>query len=79
VLLGFAAATAQEFDWRRFEGSEIRFMMNRHPFTNWLEPLVPEFEALTGIKVNLEIFPEDQFRQVRLLEVSSGAPRSTAT
>lgn len=73
VLLGFAAATAQEFDWRRFEGSEIRFMMNRHPFTNWLEPFVPEFEAATGIKVTLEILPEDQFRQVRLLEVSSGA------
>ena len=73
VLLGFAVATAQEFDWRRFEGSEIRFMMNRHPFTNWLEPLVPEFEAATGITVNLEVLPEDQFRQVRLLEVSSGA------
>lgn len=73
LLASFAAATAQDFDWRQFEGSEIRFMMNRHPFTNWLEPLVPEFEALTGIKVNLEVFPEDQFRQVRLLEVSSGA------
>jgi multiple sugar transport system substrate-binding protein len=73
LLASFAAATAQEFDWRRFEGSEIRFMMNRHPFTNWLEPLVPEFEALTGIEVNLEVFPEDQFRQVRLLEAGSGA------
>jgi len=73
VLLGLAAATAQEFDWRRFEGTEIRFVMNRHPFTNWLEPLVPEFEALTGINVTLEIFPEDQFRQRRLLEVASGA------
>ena len=73
LLASFAAATAQEFDWRRFEGSEIRFMMNRHPFTNWLEPLVPEFEALTGIDVSLEVLPEDQFRQVRLLEVSSGA------
>jgi multiple sugar transport system substrate-binding protein len=73
LLASFAAAMAQEFDWRRYEGSEIRFMMNRHPFTNWLEPLVPEFEELTGIDVSLEILPEDQFRQVRLLEVSSGA------
>ena len=74
LLLGFAAASAQEFDWRRFEGTDIRFMMNRHPFTNWLEPMVPEFEALTGINVTLEVLPEDQFRQVRLLEVSSAAP-----
>ena len=74
LLLGFAAASAQEFDWRRFEGTEIRFMMNRHPFTNWLEPVVHEFEELTGISVTLEVLPEDQFRQVRLLEVSSAAP-----
>jgi multiple sugar transport system substrate-binding protein len=74
LLLSFAAASAQEFDWERFEGTNIRFMMNSHPFTTWLEPLVPEFEALTGINVTLEVFPEDQFRQRRILEVSSGAP-----
>jgi len=49
-------------------------MMNRHPFTNWIEPVVNEFEELTGINVTLEVLPEDQFRQVRLLEVSSAAP-----
>lgn len=74
LLVGFAAANAQEFDWRRFEGTDIRFMMNRHPFTNWIEPVVNEFEELTGINVTLEVLPEDQFRQVRLLEVSSAAP-----
>lgn len=70
-LLGLSAA--QDFNWKQFEGQEIRFLMNRHPFTDFLEPLVPEFEALTGIKVTLEAFPEDQFRQRRLLEVGSGA------
>ncbi|HZJ10208.1 MAG TPA: sugar ABC transporter substrate-binding protein [Trueperaceae bacterium] len=69
----FSFGAAQEFDWRQFEGEEIRFLMNQHPFTNFLEPLVPEFEELTGIDVTLESFPEDQFRQRRLLEVSSGA------
>ena len=73
VVLGLATATAQDFDWRRFEGTSIRFMMNQHPFTNWLQPLVPEFEAATGIDVTLEVFPEDQFRQRRILEVSSSA------
>ena len=70
----FTTSVAQEFDWRQFEGEEIRFMMNQHPFTDFLEPLVPEFEELTGIEVTLESFPEDQFRQRRLLEVSSGEP-----
>jgi hypothetical protein len=63
---------AQEFDWRRFEGQNIRFLMNQHPFYNFIEPLVPEFEELTGIQVTLEAFPEDQFRQRRLLEVGAG-------
>jgi multiple sugar transport system substrate-binding protein len=71
VVMG--VANAQDFDWRQFEGTEIRFLMNRHPFTNFLEPHIEEFEELTGIDVVLEIFPEDQFRQRRLLEASSGA------
>ena len=71
LFLGFAQA--QEFDWKQFDGSEIRFLMNNHPFTDFIQPLVPEFEELTGISVTLEVFPEDQFRQRRLLEASSGA------
>jgi multiple sugar transport system substrate-binding protein len=73
VVAGFGFAAAQDFDWRRFEGSSVRFIMNRHPFTNFIEPLIPEFQEQTGITITLEIFPEDQFRQRRLLEVSSGA------
>lgn len=73
VVAAFGLAGAQDFDWRSQEGESIRFLMNRHPFTDWLEPLVPEFEELTGIDVTLEVFPEDQFRQRRLLEVGSGA------
>lgn len=73
IVAVVGVANAQDFDWRQFEGTEIRFLMNRHPFTNFLEPRVEEFEALTGIDVVLEVFPEDQFRQRRLLEASSGA------
>ncbi len=73
LLAMFASAFAQEFDWRQFEGQEVRFLMNSHPFTSFIEPLLPEFEELTGITVTFEVFPEDQFRQRRLLEVSSGA------
>jgi len=73
LVFALGLAQAQEFNWRQFEGSQIRFLMNQHPFTEFIEPLVPEFEELTGIDVTLESFPEDQFRQRRLLEVSSGA------
>lgn len=64
---------AQDFNWRQFEGTQIRFLMNQHPFTDFIQPLIPEFEELTGIEVTLESFPEDQFRQRTLLEASSGA------
>ena len=72
VALG-GVVQAQQFDWKQFEGTKIRFLMNNHPFTDFITPLVPEFEKLTGIDVTLETFPEDQFRQRRLLEASSGA------
>lgn len=73
VVVVIGVANAQDFDWRQFEDTEIRFLMNRHPFTNFLEPRIEAFEELTGIDVVLEVFPEDQFRQRRLLEASSGA------
>lgn len=74
VLVGgmFGAAMAQDFNWKQFDGTNIRFLMNQHPFTEFIQPLLPEFEALTGIKVTFETLPEAQFRQKRLLEVTAG-------
>ena len=73
VLATVGVASAQQFDWKRFSGTKIRFLMNQHPFTTFIQPLLPEFEQQTGIQVTFETFPEDQFRQRRLLEASSGA------
>src|SRR5680860_1678959 len=74
VLVGgmFGAAMAQDFNWKQFDGTNIRFLMNQHPFTEFIQPLLPEFEALTGIKMTFETLPEAQFRQKRLLEVTAG-------
>lgn len=72
ALATMATAQDQEFDWRAYEGESIRFLMNQHPFTDFLQPLIPEFEEQTGIDVTIETYPEDQFRQRRLLEASSG-------
>jgi multiple sugar transport system substrate-binding protein len=59
-------------NWTQFKGTEIRFLMNRHPFTTYIEPKISEFEKMTGIKVNMEVFPEDQFRDKRLIELNAG-------
>jgi len=66
-----ATAFAQA-DWKQFQGTEIRFLMNKHPFTTFIEPKIPEFEKLTGIKVVFEVFPEDQYRNKRTIELNAG-------
>lgn len=65
-------AAAAAVDWKQCQGTEIRFLMNKHPFTTFIEPRVAEFEKMTGIKVNLEVFPEDQFRNKRMIELNAG-------
>ena len=73
------AAEITEFDWRNFEGTTIRVLANRHPWTDAIEPLLPEFTALTGIEVNLEVYPEDQFRSKRSVEMVSGVAEIDVT
>ena len=60
------------FNWRKFAGAKIRFMNNTHDWSTGLVPkALPEFEKLTGIKVQWEVLAENQFRQKLTLELSS--------
>ena len=75
VLLGVGTVSSTVFagvDWKQSQGIEIRFLMNKHPFTTYIEPKVAEFEKMTGIKVTLEAFPEDQYRNKRTIELNAG-------
>lgn len=58
-------------DWRQFEGTELLFGMNKHPYSSTMEPLLPAFEELTGIKVKFNTFPEDQLWQKLTLDFNS--------
>jgi multiple sugar transport system substrate-binding protein len=68
----FSSIALGAVNWKQFQGTEIRFLMNKHPFTTFIEPKVPEFEKLTGIKVSIEAFPEDQYRNKRTIELNAG-------
>src|SRR5258707_5118363 len=57
------SASAADFDWKQFNGSQLRFMVSVHPWTEWAQKQLPALEAETGIKVNLEILYEDQLRR----------------
>src|SRR5215813_2332286 len=56
-------ASAASFDWKRYSGTQLRFMVSTHPWTDWAQKQLPGLEEATGIKVSWEILYEDQFRQ----------------
>jgi multiple sugar transport system substrate-binding protein len=68
-----------EFHWRRYQGTTIRVLLNRHPWQEAIQPLLPEFEELTGITVVTEVYPEDQFRAKRTVELASGVANIDVT
>jgi multiple sugar transport system substrate-binding protein len=75
-LLGFAIAPAGEaaqFAWQQFKGTQLRVMLNKHPWQLAIEPHLKEFEALTGMKLVVEVYPEDQFRAKTSVELQSGS------
>ena len=62
---------AAEFNWKQAQGTEIRFLALRAWFTDHWKANLPEFEKLTGIKVIIEDYPEDPFRQKLAVEMSA--------
>jgi multiple sugar transport system substrate-binding protein len=61
------------FNWKRHAGTTLRLVANRVPPGELLLKRLPEFEALTGIKVTAEVLPEEQFFQKIVVELTSGA------
>ena len=60
-------------DWKKYGGTQLRAVFNEHFFTDGIRELLPEFEALTGIKVNLETYPEGEYYNKMLIELNGGA------
>ncbi len=70
-----AAPTAMAgggFDWMRFKGTTLRVFANVNPAHTAIQKNIPEFERLTGIKVNYEELPELQGRQKLVVEFTAG-------
>jgi multiple sugar transport system substrate-binding protein len=72
VVAGVASASAQDdeplayyrqakINWRQAEGQSLTIGLNKHPFTESLLPLIPEFRRLTGINVDYLILPEAEY------------------
>ena len=49
-MVGLAAAEAPD---KPYEGTTIRFLVTRHTWLGEVKKIITEFEAATGIKVNV--------------------------
>ena len=50
-----------KINWRQADGQSLTIGLNKHPFTESLLPLIPEFRKLTGINVEYLILPEAEY------------------
>lgn len=60
-------------DWRQFAGQEITVGVVGFGDTDVLKDMVPQFEELTGIKVDYQVYPEAEWHQKSLVDLSSTA------
>jgi multiple sugar transport system substrate-binding protein len=68
---GEAAAPAAEGDMP-YAGVTLRLVGANHPWQVAITPLLADFEAATGIKVNFEAYGEDQLNQKLTTEFTAG-------
>ena len=55
------------------QGKEIRVLLANHPYGELLKTAIPDFEAASGIKVNLESYQESQLTTKLTTEFATGS------
>ena len=62
------AASAADFDWKKFQGKTVTFLANNNPVSQALLTNKDAFEKLTGMTLKVDGYQEQQMRQ-RLVTV----------
>ncbi len=70
LVVDAGPARANDINWRQAQGTEIRLLALRAWFGDHWRANLAEFEKLTGIKVIIEDYPEDPFRQKLAVEMA---------
>jgi multiple sugar transport system substrate-binding protein len=75
TLLSLGSARAQEskFDWKQASGSKITIAFNQHPYADAIIQRLPQFKELTGIDVQYEITPEENYFDKVTTQLSSAS------
>ena len=69
-----AVSSASAFDWKKHDGTSIKLLLNKHPYTNALLAHLGEFTEMTGINVTYDVFPEDEYFDKVTISLSSKSP-----
>jgi len=74
VVMSFSITmtSAQDFDWRAHEGTTLNLLLNQHPYQQALVAELDEFTELTGIEVNYDVFPEQNYFDKVTIDLSAG-------
>jgi multiple sugar transport system substrate-binding protein len=68
-----ARADDTKFDWKQASGAKITIAFNQHPYADAIIQRLPQFKELTGIDVQYEITPEEQYFDKVTTGLSSGS------
>lgn len=69
-----ASSVFAAFDWKAHSGTEIKLLLNKHPYADALMAHLNEFTEKTGIKVTYDVFPEDEYFDKVTVALSSKSP-----
>ncbi|XID91717.1 ABC transporter substrate-binding protein [Paenibacillaceae bacterium WGS1546] len=70
---GTATGSAPAASDKPFAGQTVTLVTANHPWSEAITPLLPEFEAETGIKVRVENYFEDQLTQKLTVQFTAGS------
>jgi len=56
---GDTSASSSNFNWRQFQGTKLRVLLGQSPWHQAIIGYLPEFEELTGIRLETEIHPQE--------------------
>lgn len=67
-----AGEVSGPFDWKAAQGTTLNILQTPHPYQQSFQPLLGEFEQLTGITVNADLVPEADYFTKLNTELAGG-------
>ncbi len=66
-----SAVVAGDFNWRQCEGQTVKVMLVQHPYAEGMLKKIADFEKLTGIKVEQNVIPEENYMDKLATSIAS--------